>query len=112
REQQDLQTFSLLRSDTPVVTDFESSILQEQQSHLLSDEVVELDITYIGHDGEEYKEWNSVSDFDEEQDVHKRYPHAYKIVLRLGTGENDDASVRYQTSVPVFAALYEFAGDQ
>ncbi len=113
REQRDSETFSLLRSDTPMVSDLESSLSQEQQQHLLSDEVVELIILYIGHDGEEYKEWNSVDDFDAEQDVHERYPRAYKISLTLGTGGDDqEASARYRTSVSISADLVEFEGDQ
>lgn len=112
REQGDAEIFSLLRSDTPMVTDFESSFSAEQQQHLLSAEVVELEILYIGHDGEEYKEWNSVDDFDAEQDVDERYPKGYKILLRLGTAGNDPAaSTRYRTSVSIAAELLEFEGD-
>ncbi len=113
RELPDSETFRLLRSDSPVVNDLERSFSEEQQQHLLSDRVVELKILYIGQDGEEYKEWNSVDDFDAEQDVHERYPKAYKILLRLGSGGDDQqASTRYRTSVSIAADLVEFEGDQ
>ncbi len=113
REQRDSETFSLLRSDTPVVSDLERSFSGEQQQHLLSAEVVELKISYIGHDGEEYEAWNSVDDFDAEQDVHERYPKGYTILLRLGTdGDEQQASTRYRTSVSIAADLIEFEGGQ
>lgn len=113
REQNDADTFSLLRSDTPVLSAIEKAALPEQQNHLLSDQVVKLEIVYIGQDGEEYTEWDSVSDFDAEQESNERFPQAYKILLSLGTGgDNQTAFTTYQASVRVSRNLIEFEGDQ
>ncbi len=113
REQPDTKRYSLLRSDTPVMADVEKSVLPEQQKHLLSDEVLKLEILYIGQDGEEYTEWDSVGDFDAELEDSERFPQAYRIVLHLGTGDedSDDFSI-YQSSVTVANNLIEFEGDQ
>jgi prepilin-type N-terminal cleavage/methylation domain-containing protein len=113
REQPDADTFSLLRSDTPVMADIENSGLPEQQKHLMSDEVLKLEIVYIGQDGEEYSEWDSVADFDAEQENDERFPQAYNILLSLGTdGEDKAAFSSYQASVRAPRSLIEFEGDQ
>ena len=112
-EQRDADTFSLLRSDTPVMADIGKNGLPEQQKHLLSDEVLKLEIIYIGQDGEEYTEWDSVADFDAEQDNNERFPQAYRILLSLGTDEEDKAAFSsYQASVRAPTSLIEFEGDQ
>ena len=58
-------------------------------------------------------QFDSVADFDAEQDVHLRYPQAYKITLSLGPGGDDqEASTSYQTTASVPADLLEFEGGQ
>ncbi len=113
REQGDTGTFSLLRSDTPVMADIENSAVPEGQKHVLADEVLELEIVFIGQDGEEYTEWDSVADFDAEQETNERFPQAYKILLRLGTDGEDTAGYSsYLASVRAPASLIEFEGEE
>ena len=99
--------------DTPVMADIENGVLPEQQKHVLADDVLKLEIVFIGQDGEEYTEWDSVADFDAEQERNERFPQAYKILLSLGTdGEDSAAYTSYRASVRAPASLVEFEGEQ
>jgi len=108
-EQSESETFSLLRSDTPLIAGIEFSGAAEQTRHLMSDDVVKLEIIYIGQDGEEYSEWNSREDFDEDQEDAERFPQAFTIRLSLGeSGDDESASSRYQVRVALPRNLIEF----
>jgi len=113
RQRPDTDTAHLLRSDTPVIVEVEASELPEGQRQLLSGEILELEILYIGQDGEEYTQWDSTGDFDPELEASERFPQAYKIELHLGSDqENTERFTIYRSSVTVAKNLIEFEGDQ
>ena len=103
------ETFSLLRSDTPVVGDPAINVFPEKQKHLLSAEIADLQILSIGQDGEEYEEWDSVENFEDDQDVMVRFPKSFNITLRLGSDdENDAGSESFRKRVTPPQILIEF----
>ena len=112
RQNDDSETYTLLRSDSPVMVSGQISELPEKSKHRLSAEVVNFQITCIGQDGEEYEEWDSFEDFDADQEVYDRFPRSYKILLDLGEAEGGESGVStYRTWVTGAKALFEFAGE-
>lgn len=109
KEHENKNTYRLLRSDTPIWGNIDNNSFPEQQKHLLSESLVKLEIVFVDVDGEEYSEWHSVEEFEQEDEASVRFPLGFKMIMALGDDRDDeDNATHYQMSISISKNLIEF----
>ena len=95
-------TYSLLRSDTPEFfrAGNEGSVTQEERTFRLCMGLVEVRIRYLDRNGDARSEWDTREGSEDEQKEDSRFPSSVRIELVFPTDRNGEAEETvYSTAV-------------
>ncbi len=102
------ETFSLLRSDTPMNIEIDEDTFREARKFTLCKGLLEVRVRYMDREGDDKSEWDTSEGDDEEQRDDGRFPGWIDIdfIFPAGDAAADDAAF-YSTAVLLPSALIQ-----
>jgi type II secretion system protein J len=108
-QDEDDETYYLLRSDTPVSYAGDQEDVEEGRKFRVSEGLAEVRVQYLDREGDEQSDWETTEGTAEEQEDDSRFPHLVAIELVFPSSRSgDEEGTVYTTAVLLRPAVIEF----
>jgi len=104
------ETFSLSRSDSPVIFGAEDGAVAENRKLVVCEGLTEIKLSYLDREGQEFSEWETVSESEEEQEDPNRFPALVTVEL-VFAGDGQSSTNSYSSAIRLRPALLDYGGD-